>query len=136
MFRDDIFTFMGTKLKYLLVVSLITLSPLMGVAQKVSITGLLSMPKATKIVFERLKGTNSWKVWKGADYKTNINTNGKFNLSFSIAESGYWKVSAGSKRLRLFLNVNQNVYVELDSNLSVTRILRQDLIDSPISFSF
>ena len=136
MFKGNIFTLMGTKLKYLLVISVIALFPLIGIAQKVSITGLLSMPKAKKIVFERLKGPRSWKVWKGADYESNLDANGKFNLSFSTAESGYWKVSARNKRSKIFLNVNQNVYLELDSNLNVTRILRQDLIDSPIPFSF
>ena len=136
MFKDDIFIYMTINPKYLLVVALLAHLPLGSIAQKVSITGVVLTSKAKTIVFERLKGAKSWKVWKGSEYATALDSSCNFNLSFPIAESGYWKVSSGNKKSKIHLNVNQNVYLELDTNLNVLKILRQDFIDSPLPFSF
>ena len=136
MFKDDIFINMTINPKYLLVVSLLAHLPLLSIAQKVSITGAVSTSKAKTIVFERLEGPKSWKVWRGSEYATALDSTFKFNLSLPIAESGYWKISLGNKKSKIHLNVNQNVYLDLDSNLNVLKILRQDFIDSPLPFSF
>ncbi|MFP5082097.1 hypothetical protein [Pedobacter sp. JCM 36344] len=124
------------KIKHPLLFFFLTLVPLFSVAQKINVTGTLSLHKSGNIVFERLKTGSSWKIWKGSDYKTEVDSSGRFNLSFPIAHSSLWKISIGHKRSKIHLDVNQNVYLELDGNLVVKKIIRQDLIDSPLRTSF
>ncbi|MEJ7559446.1 MAG: hypothetical protein WKF66_14145 [Pedobacter sp.] len=119
-----------------LLLCLMIILPLLGIAQKINIQGVVPHPKADKIIFERLKTDASWKVWKGSVYEADIDSSGRFSLSFSIANNGYWKISVGKKKLKLHLNTSQNVYLEFDSNLVITKIIRQELIDSPVSVTF
>ncbi|MBC7566186.1 MAG: hypothetical protein H7223_04400 [Pedobacter sp.] len=114
----------------------LTLLPSFSIEQKINVSGTLSLQKSGNIVFERLKTASSWKVWNGSEYKTEVDSNGRFNFSIPIAQSSLWKISIGHKRTKIHLNVNQNVYLELDDNLVLKKIIRQDLIDSPLSISF
>jgi hypothetical protein len=119
-----------------IILCLFALVPLLSLAQKINVKGILVSPKSDKILFERLKRTGSGKVWKGSEYEGKIDSNGAFSLSFPISDSGFWKITVGNKRLKLLLNANQNLYLDLDSNLAIKKIIRQDWIDSPLPLSF
>jgi hypothetical protein len=123
-------------MKHSILVCLLALLPLFCVAQKVTIKGVVLLTRAEKIVFERLKKPSSWKIFKGSNYESKLDSGGNFNLSFPIADSGLWKITVGDRRLKIHVNTNQNLYLELDSNLAIRKIIRQDLIDSPIGSWF
>jgi hypothetical protein len=115
---------------------LLALMPMLTMGQKVMIKGHISNPKGKVITIYRIKNPNSWKVYKGSDYESEIDVNGNFDIELSIPNSGFWKLEVGKMRSKIQLNINQNVNLELDSNLVVIKILRQDLIDSPMNFKF
>jgi hypothetical protein len=115
---------------------LLALMPMLSMGQKVMIRGHISNPKGKVITIYRIKNPNSWKVFKGSNYESEIDVKGNFDIELPIANSGFWKLEVGKKRSKIQLNINQNVNLELDSNLVVIKILRQDLIDSPMNFKF
>jgi hypothetical protein len=123
-------------MKHPLLICVLALLPFVSIAQKINIKGNVAFPKAEKIAFERLKGPGSWKVWKDAKYEAKVDSSGEFKISFSIADSGFWKISVGNRKAKIHLNVHQNLFLELDSELVVKKMIRQDLIDSPLGSSF
>jgi len=127
---------MTQNLTYLAFAFSMVLLPFLASAQKITLTGHLKQAQHGNIVFERLKSNKNWKAWKDSDYSTDVDSVGNFSLSLPIANSCWWKISVGKKKSKVYLNAMQNAHIELDQNLEVIKILRQDLMDSPFINSF
>jgi hypothetical protein len=114
----------------------ILLLPILGICQHISIKGFVNNPGSSIVIMERLKKPSSWKVWQGSNYNAKIDSAGNFNLLLPLYQSGMWKISIGRKKLRIRLNIEENIYLELDSSLIVKKIIRHSPIDSPLNNTF
>jgi hypothetical protein len=123
-------------LRHVVLASILPFLPFLVSAQKITLTGNVLVSKAPQMIFERLKNERNWKTWKDSEYSTNVDSNGNFKISLPIATNGWWKISIGKLKSKVYLNATQNAHLELDQNLGIVKILRQDVQDSPFHNSF
>jgi hypothetical protein len=123
-------------LRHVVLASILPFLPFLVSAQKITLTGNVLVSKAPQMIFERLKNERNWKTWKDSEYSTNVDSNGNFKISLPIASNGWWKISIGKIKSKVYLNATQNAHLELDQNLGIVKILRQDVQDSPFHNSF
>jgi hypothetical protein len=123
-------------LRQIVLATILAFLPFLVAAQQITLTGNVLRSKATKMIFERLKNERNWKTWKDSAYSTNVDSNGNFKMSLPVASSGWWKISIGKIKSKVYLNATQNAQLELDQNLAIVKILRLDVQDSPFHNSF